>query len=49
MIYIPKPYRPRLFPRIVRWCLIAAACMAVVWLIVLLMWELDAFMHYSLP
>ena len=45
MIYIPKPYRPRLFPRIVRWCLLALGCIGFMVLMILLMWEIDAILH----
>jgi hypothetical protein len=43
--YIPRPYRPRLFPRLVRWGLFAVGCIAAVQFLVLLSWVADALYH----
>ena len=43
--YIPPPYRPRLFPRVVRWGLIGIACVGAVVLMIFLSWVGDALYH----
>ncbi len=43
MIYIPPPYKPRLFPRAVRWVLLAVGSMVFVCYCVAMMWLLSAF------
>jgi hypothetical protein len=43
MIYIPPPYRPRLFPRAVRWTLLVIGCVVFVIYCVAMMWLLSAF------
>ena len=45
MLYVPPPRKPRLFPRLARWFFTAIGCVGFVLLLVLLMWELDAWLH----
>ena len=45
MIYIPPPYRPRLFPRAVRWTLLAIGCVLFVYIGILLMWVVDGLIN----
>lgn len=47
--YIPPAYRPRLFPRIVYWVLVAAGSVVVVYGLVLLCWVADALYHGPQP
>lgn len=40
--YIPPPYRPHIFPRVVRWTLVLLGCVLFLVISIGLMWEISA-------